>query len=149
LLAAIDVTTDRGLFGSGAFGSLINQQPSFTASNPASVLEDEGELTINGFATFDPGDPSESSQNVLAYHVTSISNPALFAIAPAIDTSGNLTYSLAANAFGTSTFLATVQDDGGTEGGGGRHLGNSVVHNRCEGCQRRTNVYAERPCGRR
>ncbi len=102
----------------GAFELIrLNQPPTFTASDPVAVLEDSGPQST-AFATFDPGDPNESSQSVLAYTVTNLSNPALFLIPPAIDTDGNLTYTPAAHAFGASSFDVTVQDDGGTDGGG-------------------------------
>ena len=95
-----------------------NFQPSFTASDPPAALEDAGPQTVSGFATFDAGDPSESGQSVLAYHVSNLSNPELFSDQPSIDNAGNLTYTAAADAFGSSTFVVTVQDDGGTENGG-------------------------------
>ncbi|MGI9474763.1 MAG: GEVED domain-containing protein [Rubripirellula sp.] len=88
------------------------------ATNPPAVLEDAGPQTVNAFATFDAGDPSESGQNVLAYDVSNVSRPDLFSVAPAIDTLGNLSFVPASNAFGASSFVATVQDDGGTDGGG-------------------------------
>ncbi len=102
----------------GAFELLgINQQPTFTASNPPAVLEDSGAHSLS-FATFDAGDPGESHQNVVAYTVSNIADPTLFSSAPGIDNSGNLSYTVAADAFGTSTFDVTVQDDGGTSNGG-------------------------------
>ena len=96
----------------------VNLQPTFTAANPPTVLEDSGSQTVDGFATFDPGDPSESSQMVLAYTVSGITNAALFSTEPAIDVDGNLTYTLVDNAFGASDFSVVVQDDGGTADGG-------------------------------
>ena len=99
-------------------GDPINLEPTFEATDPPAVLEDAGPQTVNSFATFDPGDPSESNQNVLAYHVTSVSRPELFSSEPSIDLFGNLTYTPAADEFGTSTFVVTVQDDGGTVDGG-------------------------------
>ncbi len=101
----------------GAFEFRLNRQPTFTASDPVAVFEDSG-LQSLAFATFDPGDPSESSQSVLAYTVTNISNPNLFSTPPEIDTDGNLTFTPAVHAFGTSSFDVTVQDNGGTDGGG-------------------------------
>jgi len=55
---------------------------------------------------------------VLSYAVTNVSNGALFAALPAVSVSGTLTYEPAAGASGTSTFDVSVQDDGGTAGGG-------------------------------
>lgn len=102
----------------GAFElSRPNRQPTFTASDPPAVLEDSGSQSMP-FASFDPGDPSEVGQSVLAYAVTNISNPELFSTLPQIDTDGNLTFAPAADAFGTSSFDVSVQDNGGTQGGG-------------------------------
>ena len=96
----------------------VNDQPNFTASNPPAVNEDAGLQTVNGWATFDPGAPDESGQTVLAYLVSNVSNAALFTTPPTVDTSGNLSYTPAPNAFGTSTFEVRVQDNGGTANGG-------------------------------
>ncbi|MFK8113419.1 MAG: hypothetical protein AB8B91_14540, partial [Rubripirellula sp.] len=96
----------------------VNAQPTFTAADPPSVLEDASTPAINGFATFDPGDPSESGQSVVGYTVANVSNPGLFATGPFVSTSGTLTYTLNPDAFGSSTFTLTVQDDGGTSNGG-------------------------------
>lgn len=96
----------------------INDAPSFTATNPPTVNEDAGAQTVPGWAAFDAGAPSESSQTVLAYTVSNVSNASLFTVPPAVDASGNLTYTLAANVSGTSTFDVKVQDSGGTDNGG-------------------------------
>lgn len=96
----------------------VNDAPSFTASNPPTVLEDSGAQSIANWATFSAGPPNESSQTVLAYTVSAVSNAALFSAAPAVAANGTLTYTPAANAFGTSTFTVTVQDNGGTANGG-------------------------------
>ena len=105
------------LLGTGE-GEGENMQPSFVASPPPTINEDVGAQALDGFASFDPGDPSESSQNVLAYQVFDVTNPDLFDTLPAIDNQGRLTYTPAANAYGTSRFSVTVQDDGGTASGG-------------------------------
>jgi len=39
-------------------------------------------------------------------------------VVPSIDTSGNLTYTLAANAFGTEAVTVRAHDNGGTANGG-------------------------------
>ncbi|AKS41561.1 tandem-95 repeat protein [Wenzhouxiangella marina] len=96
----------------------VNDAPSFTASNPPAVNEDAGAQTVNGWVTnFDPG-PNEGGQSVLAYLVTGVSDPSLFSAAPSVDVAGNLSYTPAPNASGTSTFDVAVQDDGGTANGG-------------------------------
>ena len=96
----------------------VNDQPSFTASNPPAVDEDAGAQSITGWAAFDPGASNESGQSVQAYQVSNINNPGLFAAAPTVSTSGELSYTPADDANGSSTFDVVVQDDGGTANGG-------------------------------
>src|SRR5207248_1112911 len=96
----------------------VNDAPSFTAANPPTINEDAGTQTVAGWATFSPGPANESGQVVLAYTVSNVSNLALFTAPPAVATNGTLTYTLAANAFGTSTFTVVVQDNGGVANAG-------------------------------
>jgi uncharacterized repeat protein (TIGR01451 family) len=102
--------------------NFVNDQPSFTAGNPTAVNEDSGANTVPGWVTsFNPGgapDTNEAGQKVKAYTVSNVSNPALFATLPAVDTGGNLTYTLKPNVSGMSSFDLKVQDDGGTAHGG-------------------------------
>jgi len=113
------LATANSLGGSKAIviDGVVNDQPGFTATSPASVNEDAGEQTLTSWATFNPGPADEAAQTA-TYTVSNIGTPGLFATAPAIDTNGNLTYTPAANAFGTSTFDVKVQDSGGTANGG-------------------------------
>ena len=77
----------------------VNDAPSFTAANPPTVLEDSGAQTVSGWVTaFNPGAPEESSQTIVGYTVSSISNAALFSTPPAVASNGTLTYTPAANA---------------------------------------------------
>lgn len=97
----------------------VNDRPGFTASDPPAVDANGGLQTLAAWVTsFTPGPSNESSQHVEAYLVTDVSNAPLFAVPPAIDTTGTLTYAPAKNAFGTSTFKVTVRDDGGRQNGG-------------------------------
>jgi subtilisin-like proprotein convertase family protein len=97
--------------------NLINDQPAFTANNPPTVNEDSGAHTVSPWViSFNPGGSGEESgQTVLAYNVGTPSNPGLFATAPAVDTSGKLTYTLKPDVSGTSTFAVTATDNGGTQ----------------------------------
>ncbi len=94
----------------------VNDQPSFTATNPPGINEDAGVQTLNSWASFNPG-PEETNQTA-TYTISNISNPTLFSVTPAVDASGTLTYTPAANAFGTSTFEVVVKDSGGITNGG-------------------------------
>ncbi len=96
----------------------VNDAPAFTKGADESVLEDTTLHTVNGWATGITKGPTadENTQN-LTFNVSNDNN-ALFSVQPAIDASGNLTYTLAANAFGTATVTVTLSDDGGTLNGG-------------------------------
>jgi len=96
----------------------VNDAPTLTASNPPTVLEDAAPVSIPNWASFNPGPPDEAAQTLLAYQISAISNPALFAAGPALANDGTLTYTVAANANGSSTFVARAQDSGGTANGG-------------------------------
>jgi hypothetical protein len=95
----------------------VNDAPSFTKGADQTVLEDSGPHTVTGWATaISPGPADESSQTV-SFTVTNDNN-ALFSAQPAVDASGNLTFTTAADAFGTATVTVTAHDDGGTANGG-------------------------------
>jgi hypothetical protein len=55
---------------------------------------------------------------VLQFIVTGNTNPGLFSAGPAIDASGTLAYTSAANANGQATITVVLKDDGGTANGG-------------------------------
>ena len=96
----------------------VNDAPSFTAADPPAVNEGSGAHAVPAWATFTPGPANESAQAVLEYVVSAVGNPALFASAPTIDTNGTLSYTLADQANGSSSFTVAVRDDGGTTNGG-------------------------------
>jgi hypothetical protein len=96
----------------------VNDMPSFTAANPPASAEDAGAQTVAGWVTtFDPG-PNEAAQAVAEYQVANVTNPSLFAVAPAVAADGTLTYTAAADQHGTSQFTVRVRDNGGTANGG-------------------------------
>jgi len=95
-----------------------DDRPSLFALNPPLVLRDAGPQTLPAWATFSPGPANESHQTVVGYTVGEISNPELFAVAPAVGVDGTLTYTPASGASGTSTFRVTVQDNGTVAYGG-------------------------------
>ncbi|NBV21440.1 MAG: hypothetical protein EBS05_05890 [Proteobacteria bacterium] len=93
----------------------VNDAPSVSfAPSTVTILEDAGAQTVNSFATFSPGlPPNEADQTLVGYTVT-VNNPGLFSVAPAIDNTGKLTFTAAANSNGTATVTVVVQDSGGT-----------------------------------
>ncbi|AXT55929.1 T9SS C-terminal target domain-containing protein [Aquimarina sp. AD1] len=95
----------------------VNDAPSFSllASPDQTVVEDSGAQTVNGFASsIDDGD---GNTQTLSFNVTNDNNT-LFSSQPTIDVTGNLTYTPAANAFGSTTVTVNLSDDGGTANGG-------------------------------
>ncbi|MCB1045358.1 MAG: hypothetical protein KDC35_20620 [Acidobacteria bacterium] len=95
----------------------VNDPPSFTVGTNQTVLEDAGAQNVAGFVTaISSGPPDESGQSVIFTVMND--NNGLFAVQPAIDTSGNLTYEPAADANGMANVTVTAMDDGGTANGG-------------------------------
>jgi VCBS repeat-containing protein len=90
----------------------VNDAPSFTlASSSVLVNEDAGDQTVNNFATnMNDGDP-ELDQS-LTFTITGNSNSALFSVAPAISSTGTLTYTPAANVTGSAFIQITLSDNG-------------------------------------
>ena len=95
----------------------VNDAPSFVVGPDQTVVEDAGMQTVDPWATaIDDGDPGVN-QN-LTFQITGNDNPALFSAGPAVSPTGVLTYTPAANAFGTANLAVRLMDDGGTASGG-------------------------------
>ncbi len=94
----------------------LNDAPSFTKGADQIINEDAGAQTINNWATAISAGPNEGAQT-LTFNVLN-DNPGLFSAAPAISTSGTLTYTPAANAVGSANLTVTLSDNGGTANGG-------------------------------
>ena len=96
----------------------VNDAPAVAFStNNVVVLDDSGANTLNAFATFSPGPANESAQTLVGYTLSNSSN-ALFAVQPALDNTGRLTFTPATNANGSATIIVIAQDNGGTANGG-------------------------------
>ncbi len=95
----------------------VNQVPSFNGGGDDTTLEDSGSQTIPAWATSISEGAGDSGQ-VLNFIVTNDNN-ALFSVQPAVDpSSGDLTYTPAANANGTATVSVKLHDNGGVANGG-------------------------------
>ncbi|MCK7594972.1 beta strand repeat-containing protein [Pseudomarimonas salicorniae] len=95
----------------------VNSAPVFTVGADQTVNEDAGAQTVSGWATgIDDGDPGVTQ--TLTFNITGNTNPGLFAVAPAVSPTGELTYTPAADASGTASITLTLSDDGGTANGG-------------------------------
>ncbi|MBZ0136588.1 MAG: tandem-95 repeat protein [Planctomycetes bacterium] len=93
----------------------VNDAPSFTVSPANSIItrnEDSGLTTIVNWASFTAGPANESGQGVSQYNISNVSNSGLFVgLAPSVASNGTLTFTPAAQAFGSSTFDVSVTDD--------------------------------------
>ncbi|MBW4692809.1 MAG: FG-GAP repeat protein [Lyngbya sp. HA4199-MV5] len=94
----------------------VNDVPTFTAGTNLVVNEDAAPQTVNWATGIATGPANESSQTL--NFITSNNNAALFTVAPTIDPTGKLTYTLAPNANGTATVTTRLRDNGGTANGG-------------------------------
>ena len=95
-----------------------NQAPSFTPGANQTALEDAGPQAVAWATAISPGPSPDESGQVVTFNVTGNTNAALFSLAPAISSTGTLTYTAAPNANGTATITVALQDNGGTAGGG-------------------------------
>jgi hypothetical protein len=99
----------------------VNDAPAFTKGSDQTAPEDSPAQTAAGWATgLSPGPADEAGQS-LSFVVTNTNN-SLFSAQPALTVSGpttaTLTYTPAADAFGSATVSVTLQDTGGTAFGG-------------------------------
>ena len=95
----------------------VNDAPSFTKGANQLIQQNSGSQTLPLWALdISPGPTDEASQAV-TFHV-SHDNSALFAVPPAVDASGTLTYTPAPNRYGTATVTVVAQDNGGIANGG-------------------------------
>ena len=95
----------------------VNDEPSFTKGSNVSVNEDAGAQTASGWASNISKGTSDPSSQSLTF-TTSNNNNSLFSSQPAINASGVLTFTSAANATGTATVSIVLTDDGGTANSG-------------------------------
>ncbi|HEX2123486.1 MAG TPA: Ig-like domain-containing protein, partial [Thermoanaerobaculia bacterium] len=93
----------------------VNDEPTFTAGGDVTVNEDSGAYSASWASAVSAG-PNESGQTV-TFNVSNDDN-SLFSVQPAISASGVLTFTPAADAFGTTTVTVFLTDDGGTANGG-------------------------------
>ena len=77
-----------------------NDEPSFDITASDTVLEDSGARSVANFASnFNAGASNESGQT-FNFNIVNNTNSALFAVAPSIDSDGELTYTPADDANG-------------------------------------------------
>jgi CSLREA domain-containing protein len=120
---SITVTVNRSGGGSASKTFLltvnpVNDAPSFTKGSDPTVNEDSGAQTVTNWATSILAGPADESGQTLAFQITNNTNAALFSSAPAISSTGTLTYTAVANTSGSATITITLKDNGGTLNGG-------------------------------
>ncbi|MGB4710281.1 MAG: SdrD B-like domain-containing protein [Fuerstiella sp.] len=105
-------------FGNQRRGSFTpNAAPSFVIGTKQTVDEDSGAQSVAAWATnISPGSPGEAAQ--LVDFIVSNDNNGLFAVQPSISADGTLSYTPAANAFGSTLVTVKLHDNGGTANGG-------------------------------
>jgi hypothetical protein len=111
----VRATDPGGLFTETSFVVLINpanDAPTFQAVDPAPFDLYAGAQRLGGFAIFDSGPFNERDQKVF-FTVAHLSNPGLFAVPPAVDPDGVLTFVPAEGAAGVATFDLVITDAGG------------------------------------
>ncbi|MCU7618858.1 hypothetical protein NZ698_16885 [Chryseobacterium sp. PBS4-4] len=96
----------------------VNDVPSFVKGANQNIAQCvTTPQTVNGWATSISKGPADESSQMLNFIVTNTSNSA-FSAQPAIDPSGNLTYTLSGTFTGVVTVNVALHDDGGTAFGG-------------------------------
>ncbi|OGG44698.1 MAG: hypothetical protein A3F84_28760 [Candidatus Handelsmanbacteria bacterium RIFCSPLOWO2_12_FULL_64_10] len=95
----------------------VNDAPSFVKGADQTILEDAGPQSVAAWAmNISAGPANESGQTV--DFIVGNDNNALFSSQPAVDASGNLTYTPAPDAYGIATVTVQAHDNGGTASGG-------------------------------
>lgn len=95
----------------------VNDAPSFTKGADLYAIINSPQLTVPNWATnISMGPPDEASQTA-SFTVTP-ANPALFSSPPAINSNGDLTFTPAAGATGSTNVQVRIVDNGGTLNGG-------------------------------
>jgi uncharacterized repeat protein (TIGR01451 family) len=97
----------------------VNDPPTFSlAQNPGFAPGTTGQLTVPNFATMTSPGPPDEHDNVLAWHVRTVSDPDGILGGPVtIATDGTLSAMLTGNG-GVAELAVALQDDGGTAHGG-------------------------------
>lgn len=124
----VNVSDDGGTANGGAdtspdqtfdiVAAPVNDEPSFTAGADPTVDEDSGATTLPGWASALSAGPADEAGQTLSFTVTVDTNPGLFAVAPAVDGAGQLSFSVAPDRSGSASLSVFVSDDGGTANGG-------------------------------
>ena len=108
--------TDRSLPQSFVISLLPNTPPTFVKGADQNILEDSGPQHINAWATQISAGTNEPLQQLI-FQLSGF-DKSLFAAGPSIDSQGDLAFTPAAHAHGTTMVSVQAVDDGGTANGG-------------------------------
>jgi hypothetical protein len=93
----------------------INDAPTFDFKQNVTVDRNSGPASVSWATNIDPG-PNEDGQTVsFEVSIESSTNAALFAVPPAVDGNGVLTFTPGLTQSGSAVIHATAKDDGGLE----------------------------------
>ena len=95
----------------------VNDAPSFNSGGDVTVLEESSAYSAAWATGLSEGPTDENGQS-LSFNITGNSNGGLFSSAPTVNSSGELSFTPAANASGTATISINIMDDGGNANGG-------------------------------
>jgi len=95
----------------------VNDAPSFVAGANQVLPEDAGAQTVAAGATSISAGPANESAQALTFSAAT-DDSSLFSVQPTVSSTGTLTYTPAANAFGVATVTVTLSDSGGVLNGG-------------------------------
>jgi len=125
-VASVQIHDDGGTVAGGVDTSAVqtfsitvnsvNDAPSFTPGTDVTVNEDSGAYSA-GWATSISAGPSDESGQTVNF-IVSNGNNSLFSAQPAISATGVLTFTPAADAFGSAAVSVQIHDNGGTANGG-------------------------------
>ncbi|WP_164101630.1 tandem-95 repeat protein [Candidatus Laterigemmans baculatus] len=94
----------------------VNDAPEFGGADLVRSLEDSGPVDVQWTDTLRPGpvEANDEEGQVVTFTVTQVdtNNPSLFEVAPAVDSSGRLTYTPAAHQVGAAVFMIVGTDNG-------------------------------------
>ncbi|HPH96017.1 MAG TPA: Ig-like domain-containing protein [Anaerolineaceae bacterium] len=96
----------------------VNDAPSFAIGGSiVEVSEDSGTQTLAGWASNISAGPANESSQTVSFQLSGY-DAGLFSGQPAISASGDLTFTPAADANGSTTLIVALKDDGGMDHGG-------------------------------
>ena len=96
----------------------VNDAPSFTKGADQTANNNAGVQMVASWATNISSGPANESGQAVNFQISGNTNPGLFSVAPAVSSTGTLTYTPATNQGGTATLTINLKDDGGTANGG-------------------------------